>query len=394
MSSRTWSPTPGPRRVADRLSVDPAAALPVLQRGWLYDLTGIRNPRSEQKATCADCVMCGDVGQSGSRIRFSPDVKCCSYVPHLANFLAGRALAGPGRASALERLRRRDGVTPLGMGLSPADLQRMVDSRAHFGVAPVVRCPHYVEQTQGCGIWGSRNTVCSTWFCRHDRGEVGQRFWHAVRDLLITVEERVAVLCLDEGGLPTGQREAVLEQRAAVRAAVAAANADDAADAEDGDDAGDAGGAPAAAMPGRTPARDEQLWGDWLGREEEWFARCAQVAERLTGDDLLVLLADVPDLVADVRTRWSELGRRSVPDRLVFTPGAASEATTDVLRLVGYSPFDPLVLPAGHEPALWLLDGRPVAQAQEAAAREHGVVLDVDLLGSLRDYRLAVPGEG
>jgi hypothetical protein len=377
MTSRTWNPPPGPRRVADRLSVDPAAALPVLQRGWLYELTGIRNPRSEQKATCADCVMCGDVGQSGSRIRFSPQVKCCSYVPHLANFLAGRGLAGPGRASLLERLLRRDGVTPLGMGLGEHDLRRMVEGRDSFGVAPVVRCPHYVEQTQGCSIWGSRNTVCSTWFCRHDRGEVGQRFWQAVRDLLLAVEERVAVLCLDEGGLAPGHRDAVLAQRAAVRAAVARAN--------DGDP--DA----ASAVPAHSAEEDARLWGPWSGREEEWFAGCAQVAGRLTGDDLAALVADVPDLVDAVRTRWSELGRRTLPDRLRFTPGSASEATTDVLRLVGYSPFDPLLLPADHEPALWLLDGRPLDDVQAEALQEHAVVLDVDLLGALHDYGLAAP---
>ena len=73
----------------------------------------------------------------------------------------------------------------------------------------------------------TRNAVCSTWFCKHERGAVGQRFWHAVRDLLIAVEERVALRCLIEGGLPDEQVNNVLGHRAALRETIARANSGD-----------------------------------------------------------------------------------------------------------------------------------------------------------------------
>ena len=367
-------------RGPDRLVVDPAAALPVLQRGWLDTLTGISNPRSEQRSTCADCVMCADRGPS--RVRFSPDVKCCSYVPHLANFLAGRSLAGPGRGSVLERVRRRAGTSPLGLGLALDDLHRMLDHRSAFGQDDVVRCPHFVPQTQGCGIWGSRNTVCSTWFCRHDRGAVGQGFWHAVRDLLLAIEERVADLCLTEGGLPTGQVEAVLEHRATVRAVVGRANAGEPVDAlawEESDDV------------------HARLWDEWEGREEDWFARCAAIVDDLTDADLVGLVAGLdggPALVDAVRARWADLGRRDLPERLHLTPGPGTEVTDDVLHLVGYSPFDPVVLPASLAPGLELLDGRPVADAVGLALDAHDVVLDLDVLGTLHDFGVVSPPPG
>lgn len=367
-------------RGTDRLVVDPAAALPVLQRGWLDTLTGIRNPRSEPRSTCADCAMCADRGPN--QVRFSPDVKCCSYIPHLANFLAGRGLAGAGRASVLERVRRRAGASPLGLGLAVEDLHRMLDHRSSFGTDDVVRCPHFVPQTQGCGIWGSRNTVCSTWFCRHDRGAVGQGFWHAVRDLLVAIEERVADLCLTEGGLPTGQVEAVLEHRATVRAVVARANA----------------GEPVSEL-GWEESDDvhARLWDRWTGREEQWFERCAAIVDELTDADLVGLVAGIPggpDLVDAVRDRWADLGRRDLPERLVLTPQPGTEVTDDVLHLVGYSPFDPVVLPTGLAPALELLDGRTVADAVALALSEYDLVLDVDVLGALRDHGVAAPPPG
>lgn len=120
------------------------SALPPLHNTWLGALTGLRSPPSEPKSTCDDCVMCGGVERSGSRLTFSPDVKCCTYVPHLANFLTGLSLRGPGHSSVAARIARRSGVTPLGLGLSYADLGRLVGAQSHFGQSVAVVCPHFV----------------------------------------------------------------------------------------------------------------------------------------------------------------------------------------------------------------------------------------------------------
>ena len=92
-----------------------------------------------------------------------------------------------------------------------------------------------------------------------------------------------------------------------------------------------------------------------------------------------------------VGDRWDDLTVHDVPDRLTFSPGAGSEATPDVLRLIGYSPFDPLVLPAALQADLHRLDGRPIAQVR--ADRPHGTPLDDDLLGLLHDFGVAIPPE-
>ena len=355
------------------------SALPPLHNAWLGTLTGILDLPSEPKATCGDCVMCGGVERSASRVTFAPDVKCCSYVPHLANFLVGRSLLGPGRESITNRIARRAGVTPLGLGLSHADIRRLVGAQSHFGRSPVVVCPHFVEETKGCAIWQTRNAVCSTWFCKHERGAVSQRFWHAVRDLLIAAEERSAYLCLIEGGIPNEQVSAVLGHRAAVRETVARANSGEVAHEIAPDD--------------ESADWYARMWGDWAGREEDWFLRAAEHVTAKRDDELVSSMNGVRHLSQAVCDRWDDLTAHDVPDRLTFSPGTGSEATPDVLRLIGYSPFDPLLLPAALQADLHRLDGRPIAQVREGID-PHSSPLDDDLLGRLHDFGIAVqPGQ-
>src|SRR5664279_5593931 len=265
-----------------------APALPTLHGSWLRALTGVPNPPSEPGATCGDCVMCAGVERSGTRVTFRADVKCCSYVPHLANFLTGRALSGPGGESVRGRIARRAGVTPLGLGLSHGDVRRLVGAQARFGRASVVRCPHFIQESQGCGIWEAWNAVCSTWFCRHERGAVGQSFWQAVRDLLMAAEERVADHCLRWGDLPREQMDAVLAHRLALRDTVRRANAGQMPVPDDADEADE------------TLGWYERMWGAWQGREEAWFARCAETAAAVDGPGLNAALDDVQDLVQGV----------------------------------------------------------------------------------------------
>src|ERR1700719_3036940 len=91
--------------------------LPPLQERWMSDLLGGAIP-AETRATCDDCAMCNHLEPGVES--FDPGVKCCTYVPVLANFLVGQVLADPddrtavGRASVEARIAKRTAVTPLG----------------------------------------------------------------------------------------------------------------------------------------------------------------------------------------------------------------------------------------------------------------------------------------
>jgi hypothetical protein len=198
-----------------------------------------------------------------------------------------------------------------------------------------------------------------------------------VRDLLIAAEERVSQHCLVEGNLPDEQVRDVLAHRATVRETVARANAGDAGMSDPPlDDASDAWYA--------------RMWGAWMHREEAWFLQCAESVENIDEPTLVAHMHDVRHLADAVGDRWRELRAHAVPDRLVFSPGAGSEATTTEIRLVGYSPFDPLVLPVELLSALEHLDGRVIAQVRDEVA-PLGATLDDDLLRQLYDFGVAVP---
>jgi hypothetical protein len=370
-----------------------ATALPPLQNAWLATLTGIRDPAPEPKATCRDCVMCAGEQVSGSKVLFVPSVKCCSYLPNVPNFLAGRALHGSGGHSIQARIAGRSGVTPLGLGLTSTDVTRLIDAHPRFGRSAEVLCPHFEAETQGCGIWQDRNAVCSTWFCQHERGALSQRFWHAVRDLLIAAEERLAHRFLTVGGLPESQISAVLQERAGVRETITAATAKETP------------GPDAAGVDGRVDVPDEdvanedhaneehggyeRLWGSWQGREEAWFEQCAQALESVRDEELLEVMRGVPHLADGVVNAWADLHTQNPPEQsgpLRLRPREGSAIGTDLITLVGYSDFDPVRVPAELLRSLLLLDGRSSAQALEEIDRTHGAPLGHDLVRQLQDF--------
>jgi hypothetical protein len=109
-----------------QLPVLPNSPLPPLYAAWMDDLFAAPIP-SESDATCDDCAMCAgsDAEKEASGAFFNPQVKCCSYVPELPNFLVGGVLADTsstseaGRASMAKRLEAGIAVTPLAL-VSPS----------------------------------------------------------------------------------------------------------------------------------------------------------------------------------------------------------------------------------------------------------------------------------
>ncbi len=197
--------------------------------------------------------------------RFSLDTKCCTYLPVFPNFLVGRILPEPSMAARMER----GGVSPLGVG-RPAGyadrfLQRAVQhARPQLGYGAILdgsACPHYVADSGVCAIWRHREAVCATWFCAHDQGELGAAFWRALQQQLVLVEDALKRWCVEQ--CPPGP------------------HALDELYSPDVD---------------RNPvemfaiyARYKRMWGDWIGREAEYFKLCAEHVSSLSWDAVLEL---------------------------------------------------------------------------------------------------------
>lgn len=79
-----------------------SSTLPPLYAAWMDQVLAGPIPE-ETQATCDNCAMCAKAGDppASSTLFFHPQVKCCTYLPRLPNFLVGRLLADDGAAALL-----------------------------------------------------------------------------------------------------------------------------------------------------------------------------------------------------------------------------------------------------------------------------------------------------
>ena len=354
--------------------------LPPLYARWMDDL--LRSPiPHETRATCDDCAMCsqGEDHGHGETFYFSPVTKCCTYQPKLPNFLVGRALAdrdfafSAGRKTLEERIAAGVGVTPLGLQQSAVFEVLYEHGKDGFGRAAALRCPHYLEEGGGrCGMWRNRNSICATWFCKHERGALGLSFWHRIRDLLMDVETALSAWCVLESDLEPAALRALFPTRVKQggRAPMSAADVDQRAD----------------------PAVARRLWGRWLGREHEFYLQCgARVSPLAWADVARIAGPDVAVQARLTRASFEAMTSEALPERLENGSIHLVGTAPDSVRVVGYSGTDPLDLDPAILEILPYFDGRPTAQALKAIERDLNLRVEEDLVRRLADFEILAP---
>lgn len=154
----------------------------------------------ERRADCAHCVLLPE--NSGSEPTkawaFNPATRCCTYKPYLPNYQIGRGLrrGGHGAALLMARLSNPAGVTPLGIERTREEDEAYDEDTVRvFGHDRRLLCPFFVGGDAACGIWPDRPGVCRTWFCRHERGEVGRSHWMMLHAALWRLERVLAGFC-------------------------------------------------------------------------------------------------------------------------------------------------------------------------------------------------------
>ncbi len=356
----------------------PENDLPPLYARWMDRCLGGPIPR-ETRATCFECAMAapGKDRPDGPGDSFDPGVKCCSFVPHLANFLAGRLLLDPdpalddGRRTLGARIDARRAISPYGVSRRARDFRGGPHT---FGRAGAPLCPHFTAAAGGrCTIWRHREATCATYFCKFARGAVGKRFWDATRALLEAVEGGLARHCVE-----------ALDPGEAARARLFAAPA--------------AGADPPHTLDGAADAAGyAEVWGRFLGREREFNAECARLVEALHWDYVRRILG--PALVGEPERAAREAhaallapGPEAADDpplRLVQIRKLKPDPARARTWLYTYSPIDPIAVPDDVLAALARFDGRrPTPEALEALARETGRPLEPAALRALVDHRV------
>ena len=366
-----------------RLPVLSGSPLPPFYAGWTAELLTGPVPH-ESEATCSDCAMCstGARPAGASEFFYNPRTKCCTYVPALANFLVGRILADDdpaaarGRASVESRLQAGIAVTPLGLG-QPPTFTFLYDKTVpgSFGHSLALRCPHYLEEEGGkCGVWRHRASVCTTWFCKHVRGAVGQKFWQALHRLLSGVEHslcRWCVLQLDVGAAALEKLFPMPRQ----------AGKPDVMDWHNLDNIVD-------------PAVYRSLWGRWAGREAEFYKECGRLIDSLKWPDVVAIGGpDIQISARLVREAHGALLSEETPECVKIGKLSILSANRDSSCVYGYSGTDALELPGALMDVLPYFDGRPTREALARIEAETGIAVDPALVRKLVDFEILVPGE-
>jgi len=347
--------------------------LPDLYARWMAEALPGPVP-GEPRATCEDCAMCvkGDGALPTAMYAFDAEVKCCVYLPRLPNFLAGRALHGEGAASVQARIEAGVGVTPLALEQPPAYDLLYRNSVNTIGRSRTLRCPHFVEEGGRCGIWRSRDALCSTWFCQHDRGAVGAAFWTALRDLLTTVEARLALWAAREDGIVSEVLARLIPRTAHDR------------EPEPEPDGPAVDGIP-------SEATQRALWGERRGQEAAFYEACAARVDVLTWADVLAIGGDEVAVRAEVAAdRWSEHADVTLPERLVVGRFEIAARRTGGVRAVSFSSLDAIDLPDALLGLLPVFDGREVSEVLAEMNERWNVEIDPAFLRRLVDWQILV----
>lgn len=248
--------------------------------------------------------------------RYHKAFKCCTHIPRVPNFLMGLALESNESGPRIKKAVTEGFALPEGIVITPAQSVATLrqNEAGNFGRTAEVRCGFLDQSTGGCGIYHFRNSTCSSFFCKNDFGEAGAAFWEQVQALVGQVEYALSWWCMQEIGLDPVSYLARFDSLATELAN---------------------GGIASWHWPEESR---RLLWGEWFGREEEFYLRCAALV-RNRQNELFAIACRTPLRKPE---KFEEAFRDSLPDNLqreldLDSPRGTPEAVESVwykLRLM------------------------------------------------------------
>jgi pimeloyl-ACP methyl ester carboxylesterase len=325
----------------------------------------------EPKATCHDCAMCPTAEATPGVIHFRRDTKCCTYQPHLPNYLVGAILADtePAMAEGQRRVRAhiegRVGVTARWLAPSRKRSALFRAARdASFGRTLTLRCPYYVDEAGGlCSIWRHRESVCSTFFCKYDAGADGQAFWRALNDYLRHVERALVLHVVDTLAPSLAEPPRPFDQMSL----------------EELED-----------QP-PTAADYASFWGAWQGREEAFYLEAHALVAGLSRDAFDRIVGAAPAELAAVEAALRRVREPVLPRRLALDLYQPPIEVPDGVIVSTYSKYEPIKLtPALFEVLRELRPDETVDAFRARLLRDHEVDVPEAMLLSLHQLRVLI----
>ncbi len=344
-------------------------SLPILYQRWLASILPGGMPR-ERIATCLDCAMCARTREEHQTMlgAYNPDTKCCTYFPNVPNYLVGRAIDvdTPGARVMLGFVESgttsEANVTMCGVAATGkrSALYDLAGQGGGFGRDPDLLCPYAIarDTQEGplCGIWAHRNSVCSTYFCKHVNGGSGRHLWTAIRNLFRHIEASlswwaIAQLIPEMGTLmlrPPGQQEERVDS-----------------------------------------VLSPTAWTRWPGTRADFYRACSEKVEALSWEEVVAVVGFKAALyVEEVHANYDHVYGETFPDPLrpttYTTIQAGHERTT--IQGGGSGGNEHVEVPSILLRLLPYFDGRSTQEVLSDIKAREQVGLDVALVRKLYDF--------
>ncbi len=347
-----------------------------LHERWLNEVLGAPAP-SEPGSTCAACAMCqpAQTATHTNRSHYSPQTKCCTYWPTLPNYLVGSILrdatSESGHRLASDMI-STDLANPLGLAVAPWYQALYSVSSAHeFGTSERLLCPFYTSSNGGtCAIWRSRNSVCSTYFCKLTRGARSQDFWSAAKELLGFAERSISVWAAHANGVAIDGIPANL------------ATASDRPQLEK------------YTLDGRL-RRDAEKWRLDSAERAAFYISCYDSVARLTWQAIEAIGGTAIGVRAarlkSAHTRLVRPRQSAAPEMGRLT---VARADAETFLVATYRSSDAQQMHRDLLTVLPFFDGRPTSEAIETIAAHSNIALTSEDVDRLIDYGILCESEG
>jgi len=355
-----------------------SVSLPSLYATWVEAWLGSSIP-VETEATCHECALLAESSplptQDVTR-RIHPRTKCCAYYPSLTNFQVGRILnetdptAAPAQNVIAARVQNRFMAMPLVLDVPPA-YHLLYAKSPYMGSAFKLQCPYYVEELLGgaCGIWQHRNAICMTWFCKHSRGQVGSTFWRALESLLNHLERTQSLWCLTQLDMSDASLAQILPNYRRDESKFTPQELDEVVDEQ----------------------AHRALWGNWAGREAEFYRECGRLVSTLSAQRALEIGgAEAALRLRVVRQAFNTLLSLELPRAVRPGNFNIQPLGNDQVQIVSYSANAPLLLPAVVLNLLPYFQGRTVEEAIQVIDEQEQIEMEPALVRRLVDFEILV----
>jgi hypothetical protein len=137
-----------------------------------------------------------------------------------------------------------------------------------------------------------------------------------------------------------------------------------------------------------------KVWGQWAGREIDYFMACARLVEPLTWADITAICGPELQLWAKLTGQAHQrLLSNTLPEHLRLGSFQIVQIQAEFSLVQSYINTDLLKIPQPVWEILPYFDGRSTIEAIESAATEKAIKIPPSLIRKLVDFQILVPVE-